>query len=466
MQSEPDVKTPQRVEGMGLPTTLMEDILLRRAVLEGRTPMTTFAEKLHVSLNVVETLTTELRRRKLLEYDGLDGRVYLVVPTEAGREHVIHRSRECSYAGPMPIGLDHYTAVVRAQRPTINLDVARLTASFSDLVIGPELLDNLGPAIHGNGAIFLYGPPGTGKSSIAERIVRAYEDLILVPHAIAVDGQIVTLFDPTVHEPAEVQPVGIDRRFVACRRPVVVAGGELHAAMLDLQRDGDTGVYLSPLQLKANNGVLVIDDFGRQTMSPEALLNRWIVPLDRAVDYLTLHGRKIETPFEVKTVLSTNLSPRDLGDEAFFRRIHNKIYVGALTDDQFDWVLVRVAPKHRVEVDASVAALLRSEARRRGDGELRAYLPGVVCSLARSIMAYEGLGPKLTPELVQRVLDLYFTRMDDETPPPPFLAPQPQGEDEPEGGDHMAVPPEPTSQEPTGQEPTSQEPASQESVAG
>ena len=147
--------------------------------------------------------------------------------------------------------------------------------------------------------------------------------------------------------------------------------------MLDLQLDRDTGVYMAPLQLKANNGVLVIDDFGRQAMTPDALLNRWIVPLDRGVDYLTLHGRKIEVPFEVKAVLSTNLQPSDLGDEAFFRRIHNKVYIGACTDDQFDWILVRVAERKRLEVDATTAARLRQVAKARGDGELRAYLPGV-----------------------------------------------------------------------------------------
>lgn len=411
INEDPDVSVRQNPDDLGLSKMMMEDILLRRALLEGRTPMTVLAEALHVSINIVEALLTELRRRKLVEYDGLQGRAYIVAVTEAGREHTLQRSRDCSYSGPFPVGLDDYSTVVRAQRPQVHLDSTMLRESFADLVIAPDLLDNLGPAIHNSGAIFLYGPPGTGKSSVAERVVRAYGDLVLVPHCIAMDGQIVTVFDPTVHEPAEIQPIAIDRRWVACKRPAVVAGGELHAAMLDLQRDGDTGVYLAPLQLKANNGVLVIDDFGRQSMSPEALLNRWIVPLDRAVDYLTMHGRKVEVPFEVKTVLSTNLSPSDLGDEAFFRRIHNKIYIGACDDEQFDWILVRVSGKFGVEVDAEAAAHLRTSARARGDGELRAYLPGVVCSLARSIMSYEGLGPQLTVALVDRVLDLYFTRL-------------------------------------------------------
>jgi len=153
-------------------------------------------------------------------------------------------------------------------------------------------------------------------------------------------------------------------------------------------------------------------------MSPEALLNRWIVPLDRSIDYLTLHGRKVEVPFEVKAVLSTNLDPSHLGDEAFFRRIHNKVYIGACTDDQFDWILSRVAQKRGLEVDASAAARMREVARSRGDGELRAYLPGVICELAQAILTYEGLARVITPSLVDRILDLYFTRLDTDAPEP------------------------------------------------
>jgi DNA-binding MarR family transcriptional regulator len=413
----PDISTPQRPEGLGLGQSLMEDVLLRRAVLEGRTPMTTLADKLHISINVVEALLNSLRHRKLIEYDGMEGRAYRIAVTEAGHELAHQRSRESRYAGPMPVPLELYAQVVRAQRPNLHLDREMLARSFSDLVIAPDLLDQLGPAIHGEGAIFLYGPPGTGKSSVAERVVRAYGDTVLVPYCLEVDGQIVSVFDPTLHTPVDEHPPGVDRRWVACLRPAVVAGGELHAGMLDLQLDRDTGVYLAPLQLKANNGVLVIDDFGRQAMSPEALLNRWIVPLDRAIDYLTLHGRKIEVPFEVKAVLSTNLDPSQLGDEAFFRRIHNKVYIGACTDDQFDWILARVAGKRSMEVDASAAARLREVARARGDGELRAYLPGVVCELAQAIISYENLACHITPALVDRVLDLYFTKLDDDDAP-------------------------------------------------
>lgn len=418
----PDIRTPLRADGLGLPTPLMEDLLLRRLALAGRAPMTELAERLHVSINVVDALVSQLRERKYLELDGLDGRVYRVAITEAGREHATIRSRECRYSGPMPVPLGLYADVVRAQRPALHLNRDLLSASFSDLVISPTLLDHLGPAIHGQGAMFLYGPPGTGKSSIAERIIRAYNDVVLIPHCVEVDGQIISVYDPTIHSPIAEQPPGLDRRWVACARPAVVTGGELHGGMLDLALDRDIGVYLAPLQFKANNGVLVIDDFGRQAMTPDALLNRWIVPLDRQVDYLTLHGRKFEVPFELKIVLSTNLDPAHLGDEAFFRRIHNKIFVGACTDEQFDWILDRVATKHGITCEPDATTELRSQAKMRGDGELRAYLPGVVCELALAITGYENLPPTLSRGLVERVLDLYFAKtgrsVSSQAPPP------------------------------------------------
>ncbi len=407
----PDLRTPLRPEAMGLRSSLMEDIVLRRLLLEGRVAMTHLAEAVHASINVVEPLLLGLRDRKLIEFDGMDGRAYVVTCTEAGKAFAADRSRECRYSGPMPVPLDLYAETVRAQRPNLQLDRDRLTNAFSDLVIAPDLLDQLGPAIHGGGAIFLYGPPGTGKSSVAERMIRAYEDVVLIPYCVEVDGQIVSVFDPTLHEPVDEQPTGMDRRWIACRRPAVITGGELHGGMLDLQLDLDTGVYHAPLQFKANNGILVIDDFGRQAMTPEALLNRWIVPLDRQLDYLTLRGRKFAVPFELKVVLSTNLDPSHLGDEAFFRRIHNKIYIGAIDDEQFDWILARVAEAKGIEVDASSCAHLRRIARDRGDGELRAYLPGVVCSLAISICRYENVPVHLTPDLVDQVVDLYFTKL-------------------------------------------------------
>jgi hypothetical protein len=407
---EDRLRPPGQPEGLGVTPSLLEDIVLRQVTMDVRTPTTSVASKLHVNVSVIDASVQAMRDRNLVEYQGMDGRAYVVSATEQGRQHVSRRSSECRYVGPIPVPLSLYHEVVRAQHPRLQLNREVLLCSFADLVIAPDLLDELGPAIHSDGAMFLYGPPGTGKSSVAERIVRAHSDYVLIPHCIEVEGQIITVFDPTLHEPIADQPVGMDPRWVACLRPAVVTGGELHAGMLDLQLEADSGVYLAPLQVKANNGVFVIDDFGRQSASPEALLNRWIVPLDRGIDYLTLMGRKFEVPFDLKVVLSTNLQPAELGDDAFFRRIQNKVFVGACSDAAFDEILRRVSTHHRIEVHPEAVEHLRRFAREQGDGELRAYLPGVVCQLTSSIARYHEVPPVLTPDMVDRVMALYFTR--------------------------------------------------------
>lgn len=418
MDHTPSVAVPmaRRPEELGLSMPLVEDLILRRVVHETRTTMQVIADHLCVGTSIVEAVIRTMRDRKLVEFDGLEGRDYVVVPTDAGRSFCDVRSRECSYSGPIPVPLSQYCQVVAAQIPTVQMDRARLTNAFSDLVLSGDLIAGLGPAIHSEGAMFLYGPPGTGKTSIAERLVRAYESSVLIPYCVEVEGRIITVFDPTVHEATEDQPgPDLDQRYVRCLRPAVVTGGELHPGMLDLHRDPETGVYFAPLQMKANNGVLVIDDFGRQSMTPAQLLNRWIVPLDRHVDYLSLAGRKIEVPFEMKVVLSTNLDPASLGDEAFFRRIRNKIYVGAIDDEQFDWILSRVVQAKGYACGAQEAAHLREVARDRGDGDLRAYLPAMVVEMAQAVIRFESLPPALTVDLIDRVLNLYFTRFESES---------------------------------------------------
>lgn len=407
---ESRLRPPALPEGLGINPAVLEDIVLRQIVVDVRNNTTAIADKLHLSANLVDVVVQTMRDRNLVEYQGMDGRSYVVGPTEAGRNHANQRSTECRYMGPVPVSLALYTEVVRSQHPSLHLDRQILSDAFGDLVIAPDLLDELGPAIHGDGAMFLYGPPGTGKSSVAERIVRAHHDHVLIPYCFEVEGQIVTVYDPTLHTAIEHQPPGLDPRWVACERPAVIAGGELHAGMLDLALEADSGVYLAPLQLKANNGIFVIDDFGRQSASPEELLNRWIVPLDRGIDYLTLMGRKFEVPFDLKVVLSTNMQPTKLGDDAFFRRIHSKVFVGACSDTEFDEILRRVTEAKGIRVAEGAAEHLRYFARTQGDGELRAYLPGTVCKLAGSICAYLGIEPELTPEMIDRVMALYFTR--------------------------------------------------------
>ena len=408
-----DFQAPKHIAALGVPESMTLEIVLRRALFDGHTSTMQLANALAVTPFLMESAVEHLRRESLLEVSGLEGRNLMLGLTELGRAQAIDRMKLCRYAGAVPVSLADYAEVVRGQhrQPKIHHDTIR--AAFTDLVISDRLLDELGPAILAKGAIFLYGPPGTGKSSIAERLIRVHEDQVVVPRAVEVDGQIITVFDPVIHQAADPQPKGLDPRWVLCRRPSVIVGGELRASQLDLAYDANAGVYAAPLQMQANNGILVIDDFGRQALTPEELLNRWIVPLDRGIDYLTLDsGLKFELPCLTKIVFSTNMEPSSLADEAFFRRIRSKVLIPSIDDDQFDQILGAVAGATGVTVEPGAADHLRAVSREKGDGDLRPYLPAVVCELVCSISDYEDMDRLLDVAMVDRVAYLFFTQSD------------------------------------------------------
>ncbi|MEO0494008.1 MAG: AAA family ATPase [Actinomycetota bacterium] len=404
------ITAPKSPEDLGIPYALVTDLVLRRCLLEGKTNVNGLSNALALRASLVDKIIQELREKKEIEVLGMEGRDFTVALTNLGQAHANDRLAQSRYAGAAPVSLDQYRAVVARQRLAVFVNREMLKQAFSDLVIADELLDELGPSLNANGAMFLYGPPGTGKTSIAERIVRISPDHVLVPKAVEVDGQVIVVFDQTVHIAVDNQPEDLDPRWVVCHRPRVVVGGELTGSMLDLTFDQTSGVYLAPLQMKANNGVMIIDDFGRQVLTPDQLLNRWIVPLDRRIDFLSLnYGVSFEVPFDVKVVLSTNLDPSDLGDEAFFRRIQSKIFIGPITEDAFDWILARVAHAMGVGCDAEAAEYLRVVCKQQG-GDLRPYLPADVCKLLKALAQYEGITPALNRHTIDRVLALYYTK--------------------------------------------------------
>jgi DNA polymerase III delta prime subunit len=353
----------------------------------------------------------ELRDLRLFEVQGLEGRDYLLALTDEGRKQASERMQLCRYLGAAPVNLESYQKVIRAQHADPQFDLPSLREAFSDLVVTDELLSEVGPAAMAGGAMFLYGPPGTGKTSIAERLQRVHNDHVLVPYAIEIDSQIVVVYDPVIHRKVEEQPANIDPRWILVERPFITVGGELTGDMLDLSYQSGSGIYLAPLQMQANNGILVIDDFGRQTLRPEDLLNRWIVPLDRRIDFLSLeYGVKFEVPFDAKIVFSTNIRPEALGDEAFFRRIQSKVRVPPIADDQFDEVLRRVAEREGVELADDAPEHLRKMSREMGDGDLRPYLPPAVCEILRSVCDFDHLPMRLDKDMVERIGRMYFTR--------------------------------------------------------
>jgi hypothetical protein len=409
---------PRTLEDLGLPETVIVDLILRRILFDGRTLLSRMAEAIGLTAQLTESIVRYLREdKKYVDFESMVGRDWLVGLTEVGKKLANDSAERISYSGIAPVSLAEYRRVVAAQtlRPVVTRKAVR--DAFHDLVVDDRLIDEVGPAMMGEGAIFLYGPPGTGKSSVAERLTRLLGDTILIPRAVVVDGAFIIVFDPTVHHAVDPQPENVDRRWVRCQRPSIVVGGELTRAQLDLVYDKQSGLHLAPLQMKANNGILVIDDFGRQLMSPSELLNRWIVPLDRGIDYLTLSwGTRFDTPFDARVVFSTNLEPATLGDEAFFRRLPNKVYVGSIDNAQFDWILVVCARKHGIELDPDSANHLRMLIRTRGDGDLRPYVPNVACQLAKAICMYEGYEMRLTRAIIDRVASLYFTKLVYNTP--------------------------------------------------
>jgi hypothetical protein len=404
-------QTPETHEELGIAQSLILDLVLRRLLLEGFGTLERLSQSLKVSVPIIDTAFRHLRQQQLVEVKGMIGNDYSFVLSAAGRSLASDRFQISQYAGACPVSLNDYTAATRLQSARVSVDRDVLKRAFSDLVVTDRMLDSLGPAIISQSSIFLYGPSGNGKTSIAERMLRVYNDAVLIPYAVEVDGQVISLYDPVVHQKLEIDDPELDPRWVLCKRPCIVVGGELIPNMLELRLDDVSGIYSAPLQMKANNGIFIIDDFGRQLMSPRDLLNRWIVPLDRRVDYLTLrYGVKFQIPFELMVVFSTNLEPSDLADEAFLRRIQNKILVEPVHAEVFDEIFHRVFSAREVPTDFDSAEYLRNLCLAEGRSELRACYPNDICNLLVSISRYENRRPTANRDDLDRAVDLYFAR--------------------------------------------------------
>ncbi|HZU28528.1 MAG TPA: AAA family ATPase [Bryobacteraceae bacterium] len=402
---------PQTLDQLAIPQSLVMDLMLRRSLLEGTSTLQSLSTALRLAVSIVNTVFQQMRQQQLVEVKGMQGNDYAFSLSAAGKQMAAERFQLSQYAGAAPVSLRDYHNATRAQAARVQIDRKALRAAFSDLVVPDHLLDQLGPALISQNSIFVYGPTGNGKTSLAERMLRVYSDTILMPHAVEVDGQIISLYDPVVHHRMDGADADIDPRWVLCRRPCIVVGGELIPSMLELRLDETSGIYAAPLQMKANNGIFIIDDFGRQLMSPRDLLNRWIVPLDRRVDYLMLrYGVKFQIPFELMVVFSTNLDPSDLADEAFLRRIHNKIFVDAVDERSFDLIFQRVVASRGIIPETDSAEQLRRLCLRDGRTELRACYPQDICNILASIGKYEGRPPQMTRAELERAAALYFAR--------------------------------------------------------
>jgi predicted ATPase with chaperone activity len=405
---------PDKVEDLGVSRAVVSDLILRYLWLHGSGTLSSLHQTLKLSFPVLETLFHQFRQQQLLEVKGMVGNDYSFSLTGAGRAQATARNEVCQYVGPAPVSIQEYQKVVLAQSAQVRLSRESLRNAFQDLVLPDTLLDQLGPSLIGHQSLFLYGGTGNGKTSIAERILRIYQDTIVVPYAVEVDGHIITMFDPVVHRAVPSTDDQMDQRWVVCERPCITVGGELSAEMLELRLDESTHVFISPCQMKANNGILIIDDFGRQVLSPRELLNRWIVPLDRRVDYLTLaSGMKFQVPFELMVVFSTNLNPRDLADEAFLRRIQTKVLVENVSPEVFDQIFARVLQKVQAPSEPGCAEYLRQRCFEAGAKFLRACYPMDIFKLVKAISEYEGRPVRMTKSNIDHAVSLYFAKQEE-----------------------------------------------------
>ena len=403
-------REPETVEETRVPINLLEDLALKILYLAGELSLQELGRRMQLHAGVIYEIFEHLRKGQFIEVVGMVDSVHRIVTTSKGQTEAHNIMSRDMYSGPAPVSLSAYVEVIRAQS-VMDVVVHRpdLHKAFENLVVSDSMLDQLGAALVSGQSIILYGPTGTGKTLIAETLPRIYKDSVWIPHAVEVQGQIINVFNQLVHRSREeIMPADCDRRWVLCRRPRVMVGGELTMELLDLQFNPALGFYTAPLQMKANNGILIIDDFGRQRISAAELLNRWIVPLDRNIDFLTLAGgNKFEIPFDLIVAFSTNLNPASLADEAFMRRIQTKIKVTCVTDEQFHEISRRVCTQSGLVYDASVVdgfTKVLSELRQ----PLRACYPRDIIQHICWKAKYEGKQPLLTLDAIREACESYF----------------------------------------------------------
>lgn len=423
----PAPKAPSTILETGLDEGFLLDLLVKTMYRQNQETTTALAAAMCLAHPIVDDLILLGQEAKLIESMGQLGASLSAemryALTAKGKGWAAEALAQSEWVGPCPVTLDAFHA--QTQRQSIRekvLSEKMLLDVFQDLTLAPDLMEQLGPAVNSGASILLYGPPGNGKSSIASAICDAYRDHVYLPHAVVVDKQVIALFDTAVHTPADMPASasderirrgegGTDKRFVRCERPQVETGGELTLDMLDLRYNPVSRVYEAPMQMKAAGGVLVIDDFGRQRQSPQELMNRLIIPLEKRIDYLSLMtGRKFEVPFDALTIFSTNIPPKQLVDEAALRRLRYKILVDQPDQNTYLEIFVNTARAQGLTVTEDVLGYVLFELYDKTPGAgMHAFHPRFLIEQTKAICTYKGVAPELRPEFLQKAWRNLFT---------------------------------------------------------
>jgi len=419
---------PSSLEGMQLPLPMMRDILLKTMFRKNMTTVTEVAEAICLPRQVTQELIDIAREQRLLEATGTlnanSGNEMGYQLTDAGKARALDALSQSEYFGAMPVPLEVYREQVKRQSiRNIQITRQQLTDAMGHLVLPPDLLSNLGPAVGSGRSILMYGPPGNGKSSISNGIRDAMGDKIYVPRAVEYSGQVITVYDPIVHSAAESEQDdpnslrrrrSFDTRYVRCDRPTVITGGELSLDMLDLVYNPTARTYQAPLQFKSSGGIFIVDDLGRQAEPPQSLVNRWIVPLEEGKDILALQsGEKFEVPFDTLVIFSTNFHPNEIFDQAALRRIFFKIKIDGPSQENFLKIFALVARKKGVPLDETALIHLLQEKYPTIDNVYANYQPVFLIDQMISICEFEGIPYQMTPELIDRAWANMFVK--DET---------------------------------------------------